>query len=295
MDPLVDSFLNYISLERGLSENTRQAYAYDLESFLACMHEKGLNSVNAITRDHIISFLMRGKDYGLKPSSLSRQLVAVKMFFRYLEQESLLNHNVTENMEGPKLWKVLPVTLTNKEVDRLLVAPDMQRRLGLRDRAILETFYATGLRVSEISALRIVDVHSEEGYVRCVGKGRRERVVPISNDALDWIERYSLELRPKLLKDEKEQILFISNRGTRISRKTIWNMIRKYALAAGIDKKIGPHTLRHSFASHLLANGAQLRVIQEMLGHADISTTQIYTHIDQSRLFSIHQKHHPRA
>ncbi len=294
MQVLVDHFLDYLTLERGLSANTREAYAADLHAFLAHLCSKKIDSVNALTRDHIIAFLMTGKKSGLKTSTLSRRLVAIKVFFRYLEQESLVSENITDSMEGPKLWKVLPETLTFKEVNRLLAAPDMKKRFGIRDKAILETFYATGLRVSELAALKIDSIHADEGYLRCIGKGRKERVVPIGEHALSYIHRYTTELRAKMT-DDDNRILFLTNRKDQFSRKTLWVLIRKYARQAGINKKVSPHTLRHSFATHLLANGAPLRVIQEMLGHADIATTQIYTHVDKSRLMSIHQSFHPRS
>lgn len=295
MQALLDLFLDYLSLERGLSGNTLMAYRSDITAFLDFLQAKGIASINAVGRDDILGFLMKGKRRGLKTSTLSRELVAIKVFFRYLEQEGLTARDIAACMEGPKLWKILPVTLTPKEVDRLLEAPDIDARLGLRDKAIMETLYATGLRVSELAGLRIDNIHTEEGYLRCTGKGRKERVVPISSEALEWIDRYMRELRPALARDDGNRILFLSNRGRALDRRTIWAMIRKYALKAGIGKAIGPHTLRHSFASHLLSNGAPLRVIQEMLGHADISTTQVYTHVDQSQLLSIHQQFHPRS
>lgn len=295
MQVLVDHFLDYLILERGLSGNTREAYAADLHAFLANLHSEKVSSINAVTRDNILAFLMEGKRAGLKTSTLSRRLVAIKVFFRYLEQESLIRENITDSMEGPKLWKVLPDTLTSKEIDRLLAAPDLKTRFGIRDRAILETFYATGIRVSELAALKIDSIHADEGYLRCTGKGRKERVVPIGEHALSSIQRYTSELRAKMTDDTENRILFLTNRKGEFSRKTLWVLIRKYARLAGINKRVSPHTLRHSFATHLLANGAPLRVIQEMLGHADIATTQIYTHVDQSRLMSIHQSYHPRA
>lgn len=295
MQTLLDLFLDYLSLERGLSRNTLGAYGNDLAAFLSMLEMKKVESINAVGREDILEFLMQGKRRGLKTSTLSRELVAIKVFFRYLEQEGLVARDIAACMEGPRLWKILPVTLTPKEVDRLLAAPDTESRLGLRDRAIMETLYASGLRVSELAGLRIDSIHAEEGYLRCTGKGRKDRVVPISSEALEWIERYKRELRPKLARDDDERTLFLSNRGRALDRRTLWAMIRKYALKAGIDKSIGPHSLRHSFATHLLSNGAPLRVIQEMLGHADISTTQVYTHVDQSQLLSIHHQFHPRS
>jgi integrase/recombinase XerD len=198
-------------------------------------------------------------------------------------------------MESPRLWKVLPGTLTLKEVDRLLDAPDLKKRLGLRDKAILETLYGTGLRVSEFTGLTLDAIHFDAGYVRCMGKGRKERVVPLGRQAAHWLTRYIEESRPALCAGDHENTVFLSCRKRPFSRKGIWKMIKKYARQAGIMKNVTPHTLRHSFASHLLANEAPLRIIQEMLGHADISTTQIYTHVDAGRLKNVHAQFHPRS
>jgi integrase/recombinase XerD len=198
-------------------------------------------------------------------------------------------------MDSPRLWKILPATLTLKEVERLLDAPKKAGRLHLRDRALIETLYGTGLRVSELAQLKLDDIHFDAGYLRCMGKGSKERVVPLGGAAAAAIRRYLDESRADLLKQRESRLLFITYRGGGLSRKSIWKLIKHHARAAGISKKISPHTLRHSFASHLLANDAPLRVIQEMLGHADIATTQIYTHVDQSRLKAIHNQYHPRA
>ncbi len=295
MRPLLDLFLDYTTLERGLSENTRSAYSQDITAFIDYIESLKIDSLNHVSRDNIIDFLMKGKALGLKTSTLSRRLVAIKVFFRYLAQEGLLAKDITDSMDGPRLWKVLPVTLTSREVDRLLNAPDTETRIGLRDKAIMTSLYATGLRVTEIAELTLEGFHPREGYIRCTGKGRKERIVPINREAIDLIERYLAEVRSWECDDSDNRILFLTNRRRRLSRKTIWAMIRKYARQAGIEKNVGPHSLRHSFASHLLANGAPLRVIQEMLGHSDISTTQVYTHVDQSQIVSIHHKFHPRA
>jgi integrase/recombinase XerD len=295
MHVLVDQFLDYLSLERGLSPNTRTAYAHDLETLLSYLREKNIRSINAIKRRDILDFLLQQKDRGLSTRSISRRLVAIKVFFRYLEQEGMLTQNITETMESPRLWKVLPDTLTYKEIDRLLEAPDMATSLGVRDKAILETFYSTGLRVSELARLEAADIHADEGYLRCMGKGRKERVVPLGEAARNAIARYAREIRPTLAAGAEPPPLFLTRRGQGFTRKGLWKLIKKYAKQAGIMKNVTPHTLRHSFASHLLANGAPLRVIQEMLGHADIATTQIYTHVDSARLKSVHDQFHPRS
>ena len=227
--------------------------------------------------------------------SISRRLVSIKVFFRYLQQEGLLDNNVTDAMDSPRLWKVLPEVLTPREVDRLLGAPDTDTPLGLRDKAVLETFYGTGLRVSELCALTCDNLHADASYVRCMGKGSKERVVPIGKAAIEAIGRYRDEVRPSLAGAGDAAALFLTRRGGAFTRKGMWKLIKTNAHRAGIAKNVTPHTLRHSFASHLLANGAPLRVIQEMLGHADISTTQVYTHVDSNRLKSIHDRYHPRA
>lgn len=295
MHALLDSFLDYVSLERGLSKNTRAAYADDIRRFIDRLSEQGVTSVNDVTRKQILDHLMAEKARGLGANSLSRHLVSLKVFFRWLAQEGLLSVNVAETMESPKVWKMLPGVLTPKEIDRLFAAPNLKTPIGLRDRAILELFYASGLRVSEMTSLQLSDLHFDEKFLRCVGKGRKERVVPVAGTAIKWVERYLKEVRPQLTPGDHERTVFLSGRHQPLSRKTVWAMIKKYARDAGITKTIYPHTLRHSFASHLLANGAELRIIQEMLGHADIATTQIYTHVDPDRLKGVHRQFHPRA
>jgi len=295
MQALLDRFLDYLALERGLSENTRMAYAADLRSFLAFLGRRRVALLNQVRRADILAYLTEEKDRGLNTNSLARRLVALKMFFRFLQQEALLSRNVAEAMSSPRLWKLLPGTLSEKEVDALLAAPRRNRRLGLRDQAVLETFYGSGLRVSELAGLRLEDLHLDEGYLRCVGKGNKERVVPLGKKARDCIQPYLAELRPQLARQQETQTLYLTRQGKPFSRKGLWKMIKAYARVAGITKKVSPHTLRHSFASHLLAHGAPLRIIQEMLGHADIMTTQIYTHVDPSRLKSVHSQFHPRA
>jgi integrase/recombinase XerD len=212
-----------------------------------------------------------------------------------MQRENLLAKNITDVMDSPKLWRVLPGVLSAAEVDRLLAVPVGNDRIAVRDKAMLELMYSTGLRVSEVADMQLEDLHFDEGYVRCIGKGMKERVIPFGGKASDSLQRYLVEYRDKFVKDDYERSLFLTYRGTKFSRKGIWKNIKKYALSAGITKNVSPHTLRHSFASHLLANGAPLRVIQEMLGHSDISTTQVYTHVDQGRLRSVHSSFHPRA
>ena len=228
-------------------------------------------------------------------NSIARRLVAIKVFFRFLVQENLLEKDVTAVMESPRLWKILPGTLSVKEVDALLNGVFGDDPLAVRDRAMMELLYASGLRVSELVGLTLEELHLDSDYLRCTGKGNKMRVVPVGGKAKDAIEKYLAEARPKLVKDPAVRQVFLTRRGTALSRKTVWKEIVLFARRAGITKKVSPHTLRHSFATHLLANGAPLRMIQEMLGHADIATTQIYTHVDQNRLKSVHQQFHPRA
>ena len=294
---LLDQFMDHLALERGLSENTRRAYGHDLAEFLAFLSRRGRAGIQEVQRRDILDFLMDGKQKGLAAPSLARRLVAIKVFFRHLSREGLLAVNVADAMDSPRLWKILPPTLTPAEVDRLLAAPDAATPAGLRDRAILETFYATGLRVSELAALTLESLHFEAEYVRCVGKGDKERVVPIGGRAMAAVRAWLERGRPAFAAKGggASRAVFLSRRGQPLARVTLWRQIRTYARRAGLRQAISPHTLRHSFASHLLANGASLRVIQEMLGHADIATTQIYTHVDQRRLQSVHQQFHPRA
>lgn len=296
MNSLLESFLNYISLERGLSINTRRAYADDISQFLTMLEGKGVDSLQLVGPKQVIDHLMGMKDRGMSTNSISRHLVSIKVFFRYLLQEGVLDRNVTDTMDSPRLWRVLPDFLSEEEIDRLLDAPDPRRPLGIRDRAIMETLYASGLRVSELANLKLHDLHLEEGHIRTIGKGRKERIVPFATHSAVLLNRYLEDVRPLLCLDNpRKQHVFISKRGTGLTRQRLWQIIKTHARTAGILKNVTPHTLRHSFASHLLQNGAELRLIQEMLGHADIATTQIYTHVNPERLRTIHQQFHPRA
>jgi len=300
MNVLVEQFLDYVSLERGLSANTRKAYMADLVAFAEFLEKRRVKSFNATTRAQVLDFLKAEKKRGLSVNSISRRLVAVKVFMAYLQREGLLDKNVAEAMDSPKLWKVLPGVLSIREVERLLETPAGKDKFAVRDRSLLELLYGTGLRVSEIADLQLDDVHFDSGYLRCMGKGSKVRVIPFGGRSEEYLHRYLAESRPLLLRDDGRSgpdasTLYLTYRGRRFTRKGIWKLIKTYARRAGIKKNVSPHTLRHSFASHLLANGAPLRVIQEMLGHADIATTQVYTHVDEGRLRSVHAKFHPRA
>jgi integrase/recombinase XerD len=296
MNALIEQFLDYISLERGLSDNTRAAYSADLKSFVAFLEEKKVRSLNDVRRTHVLDYLMKERDRGISVNSISRRLVAIKIFFSYLQREALLPTNVVEVMDSPKLWKVLPSVLSLKEVDRLLDSVAGEDRISIRDRAMLELLYATGMRVSEIAELEIKSLHFDSGYLRCLGKGSKVRIVPFGDKAREQLQKYLNEARGKFLKEGAvSEHVFLTYRGKKFSRKGIWKIIKVYAKRAGIAKVVSPHTMRHSFASHMLANGASLRVIQELLGHADIATTQVYTHVDQGRLRAAHADFHPRA
>lgn len=296
MRALVEQFLDHVSLERGLSPRTREAYGSDLFRLMDHLSRSGVTTLAAIRREHVTGFLMAQRKAGLQASTLARRLVAVRVFLRYLQAEGLLAENVTDVMDSPRLWKNLPATLAQRDVEQLLDTPQTERAIGLRDRAMVETLYGAGLRVSELCGLTLADLHLDDGFLRCIGKGNKERVVPLGRTAVEWVKRYLAEVRPALAKEGRDAgAVFLSNRGTAISRKTVWQLVRKHTRDSGLGKRVTPHTLRHSFASHLLANDAPLRVIQEMLGHADIATTQIYTHVDQGRLRGVHQRFHPRA
>lgn len=295
MEQLIDAFLDHLTVERGLAANTRSAYRNDLAKFADFLRHRGIQHLNATQRQDVTEYLLHRRKGGLSARSLSRHLAAIRMFCRFLFREKLLAADVTQTIDSPKLWRTLPHTLDYEEIGRLLTAPDTRTRLGVRDRAMLEFMYATGLRVSEVAQIKLSDINFEAGFLRSVGKGNKERIVPIGKQAIEWIQRYLGEARGSLTRGGNLGEVFISTRGTALSRKTIWVLIKKYARVAGIGKVITPHTLRHSFASHLLQNGGDLRVIQEMLGHADISTTQLYTHVDQTRLKETHYRFHPRS
>jgi integrase/recombinase XerD len=295
MDRLVDAFLDHLAVERGLADNTRAAYRLDLAQFTDFLRRRGLTRMNCVQSQHISEHLFAQRKRGLSTRSLSRQLAAIRMFCRFLVRERMLPADVTQTIDSPKLWRLLPQALTYDEVEKLLNAPRPSAKLGLRDRAMFELMYASGLRVSEASSLKLSDINFEAGFLRVLGKGSKERIVPVGKQAVGWLTRYLNEARSAFGKADAIGEVFLSTRGRHLSRKTIWHLIKKYARAAGIHKNITPHTLRHSFATHLLENGGDLRVIQEMLGHADIATTQIYTHVDQRRLKETHYQFHPRS
>ncbi|MDP1853379.1 MAG: site-specific tyrosine recombinase XerD [Candidatus Omnitrophota bacterium] len=295
MHDLIEMFLNYLSVERGLSNNTISAYRRDLNKYAAYLENNKIDSLAKITRDEISNFMFKEKESGLSASSIARNLVAIKTLYRFLVRERILKADPTSVLEAPKLWKRLPEVMSLPEVEALINSPDLKDKEGVRDRSILEMLYATGMRASELVNLKLEDINLEVGFVRCFGKGRKERIVPLGGKAKEALIRYLERVRPKLLKNKTSPEIFLSRLGKKISRQSLWSIIKKYAEVAKIKRQIKPHTLRHSFATHLLEGGADLRSVQEMLGHSDISTTQIYTHIHKDRLKAIHKQFHPRG
>lgn len=284
-------FLDYLTVERGLSPNSVEAYGSDLRKFFGgCRREP-----KRIRREDVIDFLSRERSEGLSTSTAARRLVAVRTFFRFLLLEKLVEEDPTENIDPPRALQHLPVYLSQGEVEALLNTPEIKTPLGLRNRAMLEVLYATGIRVSELTSLTVTGLNAEAGFILVMGKGGKERVVPLGEVACDWTVRYRREVRPGLLGERESKVLFVTARGGAMTRQNVWTFIKKYAAKAGIEKRLSPHTLRHSFATHLLENGADLRSLQILLGHADISTTQIYTHVEQERLKKVYKKYHPRA
>lgn len=294
----LEKFLEYLIVERGLSENTAAAYRCDLRDFISFLKGGGIHSFSRVDREMILDYLDAENERSLENATLARRLVSIKMLFRFLAAEGRIPEDVTEVMDSPKLWRILPDFLSEAEVDRLLKAYQISARrpLELRNRAIMEMLYASGLRVSELAELTLTAVDADGEVLRVSGKGSKTRIVPVGKIALKLLKQYLEDARPQLIREgDPVPFVFLSKSGSRLNREWIWKIVKDAALRAGIVKNIHPHTLRHSFASHLLAHGADLRVIQEMLGHADIATTEIYTHVDRNRLMALHRKYHPRG
>lgn len=290
----VDEFLAYLSVERGLSRNTLVAYGGDLQRYAVFLAKRGKHQPRQVVSEDLTEFLYDEKQQGRSPGSIARRLAAVRMFHRFLTGERRIEQDPTESVETPRVWRNLPDPLSVEEVGRLLEQPRADRWPGVRDRALLEVLYASGLRASEVAMLTVNDLDFDVGCLRCVGKGSKERVVPIGRKAQEAVQRYLQKARPRVVTPDSDAWLFLSRRGHRVSRQTIWKAIRRYARQARITKRVSPHTLRHSFATHLLERGADLRIVQELLGHASVATTQVYTHVTTSRLKAIHQQFHPR-
>lgn len=297
MNALIKEFVTHMTVERGLAKNTLLAYTRDLDKYAAFMASHGVQGPEGVTRDKIVAFMMDLKKHGISPVSICRNLAAVKMFHRFLVRENLSKEDPTALVETPKLWKRVPEVMSQKETLGMLERAEGVKKgvQSKRDYAILELFYAAGLRVSELVDLKASSVNYQEGFVRAVGKGSKERIIPVGKKALDALKVYYEKTRPKLMKGKETDALFVSKLGKKISRVSVWHIIKEHARLSGIKKNIKPHTLRHTFATHLLEHGADLRSVQEMLGHADISTTQIYTHVDKERLRSVHKEFHPRS
>ncbi|MBF0123220.1 MAG: site-specific tyrosine recombinase XerD [Candidatus Omnitrophica bacterium] len=296
MKALIAEFINYLSVERGLAKNTLMAYGSDLEAYAVDLEKRyGIKSPEAIRREHITSYMQFQKKGDLSATSISRSLAAIRMFHRFLVRENFSKEDPVNLVDTPKTWKRVPDVLSQAEIDAMIKATDGRDWQSVRDKAILEIFYASGLRVSELVDLRVDSVNFDMGFVRCVGKGSKERLIPVGKSAMEALAKYLKGARVKVLKGRQVDSLFVSRLGKKISRQSIWKGIKFYAQKAGIKKTIKPHTLRHTFATHLLEHGADLRSVQEMLGHSDISTTQIYTHVDRDRLRTIHKKFHPRG
>lgn len=295
LDGLIDRFINHIKVERGLSTNTVFAYGTDLSKFAEHLLESNIEDIEKVDEAVVISFLRRLRDNDISTRSMARVMSTLRSFFKFLLVGGVLTSHPMELMESPGFAKKLPEHLTQAEVERLLDAPKTDRPSGVRDKAMLEILYASGLRVSELLGLMLNDINLEFGYLVAKGKGSKERVVPIGGEALFWLERYINEARSGFGKGKRENYIFLNRRGGRLSRQYFWKLIKAYAKSAMIEKDISPHTIRHSFATHLLAGGADLRSVQAMLGHADITTTEIYTHVDRSRLKAVHKKYHPRS
>lgn len=295
MKEFIDEFMNYISVERGLAKNTLIAYRRDLEKYIDYLSQKGIKNTAQVSREHVSNFMFDLKKHDMTATTICRNLAAVKMFHRFLVRENLSHEDPTTLVDTPKLWKRIPAVLTLAEIESMILAASGKKAQQVRDQAILEIFYASGLRVSELSDLKTTSINYDVGFVRAVGKGSKERIIPLGMKAREALQKYLLRARPQLLKNQTNDVLFLSRLGKKISRQSLWAVIKYYARKANIKKTIKPHTLRHTFATHLLEHGADLRSVQEMLGHADISTTQIYTHVDKERLKSVHKQFHPRS
>ncbi|WP_017708072.1 site-specific tyrosine recombinase XerD [Pseudomonas syringae] len=292
--PLIDQFLDALWLEKGLSDNTRDSYRSDLALFNGWLQERNVDLPSA-GREVILDHLAWRVDNAYKPRSTARFLSGARGFYRYLLREKLIAVDPTLQIDMPQLGKPLPKSLSEADVEALLAAPDLSEPIGERDRAMLEVLYACGLRVTELISLTLEQVNLRQGVLRVMGKGSKERLVPMGEEAIVWVERYMRGARDELLGSKPSDVLFPSTRGDQMTRQTFWHRIKHQATVAGIGKSLSPHTLRHAFATHLLNHGADLRVVQMLLGHSDLSTTQIYTHVARARLQEMHAKHHPRG
>jgi integrase/recombinase XerD len=296
MESFLKEYLSHIKLEKNLSDNTVSSYKNDISAFVTFLKDYDITDPSDISTENINKFFKVLKDLGLSNTSTARYFSSLKGFFSYLEKNNYIKKNPIEKISAPKLSKKLPSVLNVSEIDSILSQPDVNDKLGLRDKAILELFYACGTRVSELINLKISDLFLKDEVIRVLGKGSKERLIPIGSSAIKWIDKYLKNSRSALMKFSKSgNYVFLNSRGTKLSRMGVWKIIDRYVKQAGIEKEVHPHTFRHSFATHLLEGGADLRAVQEMLGHADISTTQIYTHIDRDYIKQVHKQYHPRG
>lgn len=291
---LIENYLDATWVEKGLSQNSLDSYGRDLKGFAAWLEQQQLTLLD-VSGQNLQWFLSHRFEQGLTARTTARQLSCLRGFYRHLLRENRIQEDPTALVDNPKLGRPLPKSLTESDVEALLAAPDVEDCLGLRDRTMLEVLYATGLRVSELVGLKLHQVNLRQGVVRVFGKGSKERLVPLGDESMSWLEKYTKEARPLLLNQVQSDVLFPSTRAQQMTRQTFWHRLKRHAQQAEIDKPVSPHTLRHAFATHLLNHGADLRVVQLLLGHSDLSTTQIYTHIASSRMKALHAEHHPRG
>ncbi|MEJ6515717.1 MAG: site-specific tyrosine recombinase XerD [Pseudomonadales bacterium] len=292
---LIDKYIDSLWLEKGLSQNTLDSYQRDLKALTKWLDESN-RSLQSVRREDLLKYLADRMGSGIKARSTARALSCLRSFYRYLLREKVIKVDPTLRIDNPKLGRPLPDSLTESDVERLLAAPDLTTPIGIRDRAMLEVLYACGLRVTELVSLRLTDMNLRQGVLRVMGKGSKERLVPLGEEAISWLQQFIQDSRDELLKKNlSEDVVFPSNQGKMMTRQTFWHRIKIHAQDAGIKKKLSPHTLRHAFATHLVNHGADLRVVQLLLGHSDLSTTQIYTHIAQQRMKELHAEHHPRG
>ncbi|MGA3159319.1 MAG: site-specific tyrosine recombinase XerD [Steroidobacteraceae bacterium] len=294
LDPVISRFLDAVWMERGLSSNTLAAYRADLVAlsrWLALRHTE----LSHTARSDLLAFIAARVEAGARPRSTARQLSSFRRFFRFLVREGLVREDPTAQIAMPRIGRSLPKSMSEPEVESLLSAPSVSDPLGHRDRAMLEVLYATGLRVSELVSLKVTQVNVQQGVIRVLGKGNRERLIPLGEEAVRWLQAFMAGPRGEILLDRNTDSLFPTRRGDRMTRQAFWHIIKRYARKAGVDRELSPHTLRHAFATHLLNHGADLRVVQMLLGHSDLSTTQIYTHVARERMKDLHSQHHPRG
>lgn len=295
MQYILEMYLNYLAAIRGLSEHTREAYSHDVGQYLLFLQEHAITDLNRVEDVDVVQYRAWLKNQHLSERSIARSISAIKGFHRYAHDEGVVRHDPTMTLETPKVGIHLPLVMSHDEIERLLAQPNESSALGLRDKAMLETLYASGMRVSELIKLRLSHLHLKDGYVRCTGKGEKERIAPIGKAAVYYISRYLNGGRNELMASHCSEYLFVNRFGKAMSRQACWKMIKKYLEQADLPQNISPHTLRHSFATHLLEHGADLRSLQMMLGHSDLATTQIYTHVSTQRLKDVYDQYHPRA